>query len=380
MSDTDQATQTTEPERITKRDLAERGIDALPKATGDIAVSRIAGGVSFATATEVMSFAKLMAVSGKMVRSWLRNNPGSCLGICFQAIEWGISPFQAAQKAYEVNDMVAYESQLIHAVVEARAPLKHRLDCRYDGEGESRSCTVIGAFRDGTFREYTTPTLAEIKKHLPRKRDGSGPGGSPLWYSDPDQQLFYRAMMMWSRKWVPDVVLGIYSRDELEDSEALPYESGVVPRLTASGVSRDEGYSPGFAESELEQIAPGKKAVIVEEAPQPAKEARPRAKKGKPSRTPAKAEIKPAKPAKAEQPKSAKIEAAKSSTEAHGLVPVNVPGYIAHFNEWLAKIETVKELKEKWVAERPLRNRCNLTAEERYPLEVLVGKKLKELE
>ena len=135
--------------RPTKHDLVERGLYALdPTTMKDAKISLAAGGVSFASVIEVMDFAKAMATAGMMIPKYLRGNPGGCLGITFQAIEWRMSPFQVANKSYAVNDRVGYKSQLIHAVVEARAALQHRLDCRYDGEGRDANLHSDRRVRD----------------------------------------------------------------------------------------------------------------------------------------------------------------------------------------------------------------------------------------
>src|ERR1700688_4930068 len=126
---------------VTRRDLADKGLEALADRTPQhqaIAVSRSAGGVSFATVSEVMEVAKLMAVADKAVPKHLRANPGACLRIVFQAVEWRMSPWSVADKSYEVNDRIAYESELIHAVIEARAPLKKRLEVEYEGDAAER--------------------------------------------------------------------------------------------------------------------------------------------------------------------------------------------------------------------------------------------------
>jgi hypothetical protein len=94
---------------------------------GAVTVSDSVGGIMFQNMSEVLEFAKLMSVADVAVPKHLRGNPGACLSIVTQALEWRMSPFSVANKSYSVNDRLAYESQLIHGVVEARAPLKQRL-------------------------------------------------------------------------------------------------------------------------------------------------------------------------------------------------------------------------------------------------------------
>jgi hypothetical protein len=96
-------------------------------AAGAMTISDEIGGIKFEHMSEVMEFAKLMSIAGSAVPAHCRGEPGVCLAICIQALEWRMSPFAVANKSYVVENRgdkrIAYESQLIHAVIEARAPL-----------------------------------------------------------------------------------------------------------------------------------------------------------------------------------------------------------------------------------------------------------------
>jgi hypothetical protein len=185
----------------TKSELIESSIDkSVAKA-----MTFANGSVSCKDMGDVMEFAKLMSVSGQAIPPHLRGNPGFCLAICIQAMEWRFSPFAVANKSYVVNDRVGYESQLIHAVIEERAPIEGRLRHTFSGEGDKRRCTVWAdiAGSDEPL-EYTSPEIGSIT-----------PKNSPLWKSKPDLQLFYNTSRDWARVYFPEVILGVYSDDEL---------------------------------------------------------------------------------------------------------------------------------------------------------------------
>lgn len=260
-------------ELVTKSELQRLGMDALDRdRAGAVKVSAIAGGVSFASALEVMEFAKLMAVSEKAVPKHLRANPGMCLAVTFQAVEWRMSPFAVANKSYEVNDRLAFESQLIHAVIEARAPLKERLQCAYEGDGPERVCVVTGVFTDGSTREYRSPKFKDIRVK-----------NSPLWKDDPDQQHWYYSSRSFARKWCPDVLMGIYAKDELKDDPMLGRDDTAEPGLHTklAGTERpEEGFQHGngHVERELDQVAGGG-GQIIEATPEPEKPTKKRSTK-----------------------------------------------------------------------------------------------------
>jgi hypothetical protein len=159
----------------------------------------------FANMGEVLEFAKIMAVSQVAVRKHLRNNPGACAAICMQAQRWEMDPFMVANKSYEVNDQIAFESQLIAAVVNTRAPIKGRLKTRFTGEGPNRRCVAYATFiGEDEPTEVESPVISSIN-----------PKNSPLWKTDPDQQLSYYTKRLWARREAPEVLLGVYDVDEI---------------------------------------------------------------------------------------------------------------------------------------------------------------------
>ncbi|ACL57603.1 recombinase RecT [Methylobacterium nodulans] len=203
-----------------ERRVAER-VD--PVATAALSVSAESGGVAFANAGQLMEFAKLMAVSSAGVRKHLRGNPGACLAICTQAVEWGMSPYAVANNSYFVNDQIAFESKLVQAVILKRAPIKGRIRFEYTGDGDERRCRAWARLADEPDEvvDYLSPPLGKIT-----------PKNSPLWKQDPDQQLAYFSGRALCRRHFPDVLLGVYADDEIEPAPARGPESArdVTPR------------------------------------------------------------------------------------------------------------------------------------------------------
>jgi RecT family len=166
-------------------------------------------GISFRTASEVMEFAKMMAVSGSAVPPHLRGQPGACLGIIDDAIRFGFSPYALARKSYFVNDNLAYEAQVLSAIVCARAPFRERPEILFEGEGNERICIVVFRFLSGEDRDYRSPVFGKIN-----------PKNSPLWKNDPDQQHAYYSIRAAARRHCSDVLMGIYDYEELAASRA----------------------------------------------------------------------------------------------------------------------------------------------------------------
>ena len=185
------------------------------------------GGVAIVPTSmkEIVEFANLMAGSGKMVRKHLRESPGACLGVAMQAFRWGMDPFMVASKSFEVNDQIAYEAQLIAAVIIRNAPVKGRPEYAYKGEGQQRRCTVTVITNDGQTLQYESPRVGDIT-----------PKNSPLWKTDTDQQLGYYSIRALARKHFPDVLMGAYDVDEADSMKDItpPTEQPAPVKRTAT--------------------------------------------------------------------------------------------------------------------------------------------------
>lgn len=199
--------------------ISERIAARIDTAKTDLIGFDKTGSLAFSSASDIMEFAKMMAISGQAIPKHLRDNPGGCLAITIQAKEWAMSPFAVANKSYCVNDRIAYESQMVAAVILRRAPIRGRFRITYEGAGDTRKCTVSVTTIDGEEVEYTTPEFSKI----PVKN-------SPLWKSDPDQQLSYYAQRSLCRRHFPDVIMGVYTQDEM--TEAPPIRN-VTPHSVA---------------------------------------------------------------------------------------------------------------------------------------------------
>lgn len=182
--------------------------------------------IQVTTIKEAQTMALNLEKAGQMLPKDFRGQPGTIFALVLQANRWRMDPVSLAQSAYVVGDKVGYEAKVFSAVVNSMAPLTKRLRYRYEGElmapdevttkagakravpTGSRTCTVSGwLIGEDEPLEYTTPAIGDIQ-----------PKNSTLWTADPDRQLAYYAVRAWARLYVPEVVLGIYTADELQDS------------------------------------------------------------------------------------------------------------------------------------------------------------------
>lgn len=185
---------------------------------------------------ELMDMANMMSNSGQMVRDFYRGNPGDCAALIMICQPYGFNPFMVSWKTYKASKNadapVSFEGQLVNAMVNQSAPVRGRLRYSYDGEGPTRRCTVIGIDREtGEEITYTSPMVRDIKIK-----------NSPLWQADPDQQLGYFSARSWARRHFPELLLGVYTREEIEEApprDITPKEPSKLQRIAAAARTQD---------------------------------------------------------------------------------------------------------------------------------------------
>lgn len=185
---------------------------------------------------QLVRFAELMAQSKATVPQHLAGKPADCLAVTMQAAQWGMNPFAVAQKTHVVNGTLGYEAQLVNAVVSSSNLLTSRLNYRWDGDwskvngktdkSPSLTVTVSAVIKGESEPRELTISMAQ-----------AGVRNSPLWEQDPRQQLAYLCVKRWARLHAPDVLLGVYTPDELQENAPRVERDITPPAATASGVN-----------------------------------------------------------------------------------------------------------------------------------------------
>jgi hypothetical protein len=197
----------------------------------------------------MMNLARLMATSKVTIPTHLKNE-GDCLAIVMQSAQWGMNPFSVAQKTFLLNGVLGYESQLVSAIINKNAPIKQRLQYEFIGNWDK----VIGNTKEKTSQKGNT---YRVNASTPADEKGCGVKvsatmngenkpreltlmfaqvtirNSTLWAEDPKQQLAYLAAKKWARLYCPDVILGVYTKDEVEQ---------IVGKVTIEDTLENEDY------------------------------------------------------------------------------------------------------------------------------------------
>ncbi len=223
--------------------------------------------------------ADLMASGKATVPQHLKGSKGDCFAICLQSMQWGVNPFMAAQKTHLINGTLGYESQLVAAVINSSGIVTDRFHFNWFGDWDK----IVGRFKqveskakkddNGYPKKYIVPdwNMADEQglgvevwatlrgESQPRRltllMTQARTRNSTLWTEDPKQQLAYLAQKRWARLYAPDVILGVYTPDELQQpSETFmgmadvvdPSASAPAPAETASQVepAKAESFYP----------------------------------------------------------------------------------------------------------------------------------------
>ncbi|CDN87376.1 RecT protein precursor [Hydrogenophaga intermedia] len=196
-----------------------------------------------ASMDKMLRVAEVMASGRSTIPKHLQGNVGDCMAVVMQAVQWNMNPYAVAQKTHLVNGTLGYEAQLVAAVINNSPLVRDRFNFEWFGDWTK----VIGRFVEKESKrnpgeKYRAPgwVLADEKglgvkvwatiKGEPAPRvlelllSQAGVRNSTLWADDPKQQLAYLAQKRWARLHAPDVILGVYTPDELQES--VPRDMG----------------------------------------------------------------------------------------------------------------------------------------------------------
>lgn len=189
------------------------------------------------TMSECNTLGKLMATAQVMIPQHLQGRPADCTAVAMQAAAWGMNPYTVAQKTHIVSGKLGYEAQLVNSVISSSTAIQGRFKYEVVGDwskiakknwlpAEENGLGVrVGAVLHGE-EEVTWGDVVYLAPVAIRN--------SPLWKTNPLQQLKYLALKYWARIYTPDVIMGVYTRDELvnldENYDPIEREINETPK------------------------------------------------------------------------------------------------------------------------------------------------------
>ena len=185
----------------------------------------------------MMRVADLMASSKVTIPAHLRNSPGDCVAVVMQAMQWGMNPFSIAQKTHlSQGGALGYEAQLVNAVIVACGAITGQPEFEFIGDWnkilgkvEERKSDKGGKYYVSTYSKSDEDGLGVVctatlsgeasPRSITIMMSQCYPRFSTQWATDPQQQITYVAVRKFARRYAPGAILGVYTPDELEESQ-----------------------------------------------------------------------------------------------------------------------------------------------------------------
>lgn len=206
-------------------------------------------------------FAQYMASGQLMTPAQFRNRPADCFMITVQAAQWGMNPLAVATQVYDVHGNLAYSAQLIVAIILQSGMVENRPYFEPVGDWSKKGKLLGNRFEneDGLgvrvgfkFKGDNQVTFNEtvyLSEQTVRN--------SPLYKTNPYQQLCYVGAKYWARLYMPGAAMGLYSEDEERSdniNKTAPVEHDITPKMEPQDVKVDFEATPAKSEEEISQV------------------------------------------------------------------------------------------------------------------------------
>jgi len=200
---------------------------------------------------QLQRVSKLMANSA-LVPAHLRgeDKQADCFLVVAQAFRWRLDPFAVAQHTYVLSGKLGYEGKLIAAVINSSSRLAVKLGYEYKGEGQDRAVRVTGTLKG---ESKPREVIGSVKQWRTER--------NPKWLDLPDQMLAYRGAREWARRHMPEVILGVFADEEVEQMAI----TAPARTVTVSSETLDDFMSPSKVVSESDPQGNGGNKKVSEE-------------------------------------------------------------------------------------------------------------------
>ena len=156
--------------------------------------------------------------SSTIVPDTYKDNEGNCLIAVDMASRLSISPIMVCQNLYIIKGKPSWSSQFIISAINSSGRYKTELMYNMQGSGMDLSCYAYSTDHEGNEIKGPTITMQMAKQEGWLSKTGS------KWQAMPEVMIRYRAASFFGRLHCPDLIMGIYSADEVREMENAEYE------------------------------------------------------------------------------------------------------------------------------------------------------------
>lgn len=202
-----------------------------------------------------MQMAKALSES-TIVPQTYQKNPSNCLIAIEQAQRMNISPLMVMQNLYPIQGKPSWSSKFLIASINAsrKFDMELQYDETKDKDGKPYSC-VAWTIKNGRRIEGM-----EVNMQMAKDEGWLGKNGSK-WKTMPQLMLRYRAASFFSSLNCPELTMGIYTKEEIEDNDFNEYP---MEDLQAQ-VQKDIAENANSQEFEPEEVTESAEPEFMQE-------------------------------------------------------------------------------------------------------------------
>lgn len=153
--------------------------------------------------------------SSTIIPKDFQGNVGNCLIALELAHRLSISPFIVLQSLYIVHGKPSFSASFIIAQINSSGRYAESLQFKIEGKGDDKQCVAWTIDKNGVIQEGPAVSIRMAKVEGWYQRNGS------KWQTIPELMLRYRAATWFGRLYVPELLLGMQSQEELEDIRVI---------------------------------------------------------------------------------------------------------------------------------------------------------------
>lgn len=157
-----------------------------------------------------------------------QGNPANCLIAIEQSNRLHMSPFMVMQNLYVIQGRPSWSSKFLIAMINGSGKFDQELQFEEvrDKNGKPFSC-LAWTMKDGRRVDGMT-----VDMDMAQAEGWLGKNGSK-WKTMPQLMLRYRAASFFSSLNCPELTLGIYTQEEIEDNDFTVYQGDITARVQA---------------------------------------------------------------------------------------------------------------------------------------------------
>lgn len=158
-----------------------------------------------------------MYVQSTIVPNTYKGNIGNCVIAIDMAQRMHVNPLMVMQNLYIINGQPAWSSKFLISCINTCGrftPLRYQF---YGKKGTQQYACRAFAYEKSDKERKDALCGAWITMEMAAKEGWSTKPGSK-WQTMPEQMLIYRAAAFWSRAYAPEISMGFYTKEEIEDA------------------------------------------------------------------------------------------------------------------------------------------------------------------